>query len=1281
MTKENDKKPKEKPNQRKVAFRNEAVDALANISDESLVNFAKAMEVAKLDCQKCRLHETTHNPKASRHQNCRDNPFCINRLGLEKFEKLINQELENREEAKKDQKRRDLNDQPAGLVNGGNFCYVNSFLQVWFNVPEFRQIVYDFRPSVSFTPLPAPRLDVQATMLALQDIFYTLQTTPFTDTDKTSNLVKLLRLNSEQQDSQEFGLKFFNALERCLPDHPNGKVILTRLKDMFNGDMCTRIQCKCGHSSRRVEPAISLTLNIEGHSTLIDALNAYFGEEHLDDYKCSGCQKTGDVTKQVDYVKLPPVIVIQLNRYKYTAKGRQKLKTQLAYPREIPALAFQRVDQSNRPPAEMYDLFAVTIHEGSNAECGHYYDLIKSPLNQKWYRYNDETVEALAKPPGTDKPTSARGDKSRRKEKEKTPTDQKACYGLLYRRRDAVLPLPHPKLPPDELVAESKKLIEEQFEGQTKRKIEKSEKRVYDLRRRIEKLKTVYTKLETHSDKYTQANEIAFLPTSLLLDILSQEYEAAKGEKKKKKKESLDKENDTKTQEQTEDEALAAAIAASEADQLQLLSCQPSTSAAAQTEVVAMETGDEPDADTSETCETPNQEAAADISMESVVDQDQPIDSPPKDIDIVAIAMEESELPVVEAPPEKRTRQQNGTAKYVFSRSSPRKSTSGANGGTPKPTLSTRVASALSSHEMAICGHGKMSIDPILYGDVKAVARAPAIALLREYDFRVKKVFDNGDREFPEPQRDREVFVFTAADICMECIREMRQEGLFNNQLEDDDRMVRKVLKEEKQRCSVKGLEPKSSDHFYVAKSALANFKKSAQTAREEKLALRHTRKGTMYIDSVSAQKADATYPAAISLKRFRGRPRKHPLEVPEKMQKLDENGLIEATNESFTVEDEEERVEPESPRKVTPTKPVESINPDALKPTEKIEFNSELRCSHGGVNYSQFRHSVSPEEWAHLKIYFDDCFEVKCSEPVCDECRQQEVDAQNGSDNMRQLVKEMRKRINDTLKKVESRSEKSTETEDGEEVKFGICSVFIDKLKKLTTRQSTSPPPICQECLICQHELPFKGFLTEDNQKDSHVIGVTEEEWNTFLNEVRKLELAGGESQATLPAPRPIIIDNGRIVEMCDVCYEQHIKFTEEQKYMFDNENIYVKLVNLADEEDIAKTNGKSRRGRAKNVYAVKMSSSNKLMDLKVQLYDKTHQLPNDQMLYRTLGGEHFDVANNQKTLFDLRVAPNNNDNPLILVAQQFSPSGSQNEESGDRAPERGFVDTALAH
>jgi hypothetical protein len=63
-----------------------------------------------------------------RAKNCKPNPYCIYRLGLEKFEKL--QQSQNSGNAAEAMVRRNPEIQPCGLVNYGNFCYVNSFLQV-----------------------------------------------------------------------------------------------------------------------------------------------------------------------------------------------------------------------------------------------------------------------------------------------------------------------------------------------------------------------------------------------------------------------------------------------------------------------------------------------------------------------------------------------------------------------------------------------------------------------------------------------------------------------------------------------------------------------------------------------------------------------------------------------------------------------------------------------------------------------------------------------------------------------------------------------------------------------------------------------------------------------------------------------------------------------------------------------------------------------------------------------------------------------------------------------
>lgn len=47
--------------------------------------------------------------------------------------------------------RKDL-DQPVGLRNIGNTCYLNSLLQVYYHLPEFRNAIMSFRPPVQFTP-------------------------------------------------------------------------------------------------------------------------------------------------------------------------------------------------------------------------------------------------------------------------------------------------------------------------------------------------------------------------------------------------------------------------------------------------------------------------------------------------------------------------------------------------------------------------------------------------------------------------------------------------------------------------------------------------------------------------------------------------------------------------------------------------------------------------------------------------------------------------------------------------------------------------------------------------------------------------------------------------------------------------------------------------------------------------------------------------------------------------------------------------------------------------
>lgn len=63
----------------------------------------------------------------------------------------------------------------------------------------------------------------------------------------------------------------------------------------------------------------------------------------------------------------------------YCSTGRKKkIHSPLQYPRVL------------QLGNAKYDICAVMIHEGPNADCGHYYDLIKHPGTGQWFTYNDE---------------------------------------------------------------------------------------------------------------------------------------------------------------------------------------------------------------------------------------------------------------------------------------------------------------------------------------------------------------------------------------------------------------------------------------------------------------------------------------------------------------------------------------------------------------------------------------------------------------------------------------------------------------------------------------------------------------------------------------------------------------------------------------------------------------------------------------------------------------------------------------------------------------------------
>ena len=132
-------------------------------------------------------------------------------------------------------------------------------------------------------------------------------------------------------------------------------------------------------------------------SECFDKLVAHEKIEGTDQVVCGRCREATDHEKKLDLSRLPPVLLVQLKRFEFSAASRRKIQTFVSFPLNGLDLT-QYVHRSciNEEPEErQYDLFAVINHYGS-LYGGHYVAVVKSEVDNKWYKYNDSSVSEVA---------------------------------------------------------------------------------------------------------------------------------------------------------------------------------------------------------------------------------------------------------------------------------------------------------------------------------------------------------------------------------------------------------------------------------------------------------------------------------------------------------------------------------------------------------------------------------------------------------------------------------------------------------------------------------------------------------------------------------------------------------------------------------------------------------------------------------------------------------------------------------------------------------------------
>ena len=142
------------------------------------------------------------------------------------------------------------------------------------------------------------------------------------------------------------------------------------------------ISCgNCQHESVLSEPftVLSLALPVSGKNTLKKLLHNYY-EDTVITHKCSQCTKEGGSFRKTIIQKMPPILVLHLNRFEYAISARKK-QNFVDFPVKGRSLSAHILSDK---PSTSHSLCAVSNHFGTLSG-GHYTSYCMPSCGNVWY--------------------------------------------------------------------------------------------------------------------------------------------------------------------------------------------------------------------------------------------------------------------------------------------------------------------------------------------------------------------------------------------------------------------------------------------------------------------------------------------------------------------------------------------------------------------------------------------------------------------------------------------------------------------------------------------------------------------------------------------------------------------------------------------------------------------------------------------------------------------------------------------------------------------------------